>query len=86
MSAAELKNFESQLAMLSYAERLAIIEYLVKTLQQSYVEEKTAMADGFSGGVKERKELDEAISEFKRGEYDTYDSFDDFLSEIAHEA
>ncbi|MCR4821282.1 MAG: hypothetical protein K5873_00225 [Treponema sp.] len=81
-----MKNFESQLAMLSYAERLAIIEYLVKTLQQSYVEEKTAMTDGFSGGVKERKEHDEAISEFKRGEYDTYDSFDDFLSEIAHEA
>ena len=29
MSAMELKNFESQLDMLSFAEQLAIIEYLV---------------------------------------------------------
>ena len=86
MSAAEMKNFESQLAMLSYAERLAIIEFLAKSLQQSYAEEKSVLADGFSGGQKERRELDEAISDFNSGKYDTYDSFDDFVSEIANEA
>ena len=86
MSAQELKKFESQLDMLSYADRLAIIEYLVKSLQKSYNEEKSAEADGFSGGAEERRKLDEAIAEFERGEYDTYDSFDDFLAEIENEA
>ena len=80
MSAQELKKFESQLDMLSYADRLAIIEYLIKSLQKSYNEEKTAESDGFSGGIEERRKLDEAIAEFERGEYDTYDSFDDFLA------
>ena len=86
MSAQELKKFESQLDLLSYADRLAIIEYLVKSLQKSYNEEKTAKADGFSGGTEERRELDEAIAEFDCGKYDTYDSFDDFLAEIENEA
>ena len=78
MSAQELKNFEAQLALLSYAERLAIIEYLAKTLKPAYDEEKEAVALGFSGGVEERRKVDEAIAEFERGEYDTYDSFDEF--------
>ncbi|MBQ7158425.1 MAG: hypothetical protein IJS09_03230 [Treponema sp.] len=49
MSAQELKNFEAQLALLSYAERLAIIEYLAKSLQPAYNEEKEALALGFFG-------------------------------------
>ena len=34
MSAKELRNFESQLELLSYAEQLAIIEFLAKALQK----------------------------------------------------
>ena len=34
MSAKELKQFESQLELLSYAEQLAIIEFLAKLLQK----------------------------------------------------
>lgn len=30
--------------------------------------------------------LDLAIEELKNGEYDTYSSFDDFLSEVEHES
>ena len=86
MSAMELKNFEAQLALLSYAERLAIIEYLAKSLQPAYDEEKEAVSFGFSGGAEERRKVDEAIAEFEHGEYDTYDNFDDFLAEIADEA
>ncbi len=86
MSAQELKNFEAQLALLSYAERLAIIEYLAKTLKPAYDEEKEAAALGFSGGAEERRKVEEAIAEFERGEYDTYDSFDDFLAEMSNEA
>ena len=86
MSAMELKNFEAQLALLSYAERLAIIEYLAKSLQPAYDEEKEAISLGFSGGAEERRKVDETISEFERGEYDTYENFDDFLAETANEA
>ncbi len=46
MSAMELRNFENQLAMLSYAEQLAIIEYLVKLMQHQQEEkEKTKRKD-----------------------------------------
>ncbi|MBR1405045.1 MAG: hypothetical protein IJ558_12815 [Treponema sp.] len=86
MSAQELKNFEAQLALLSYAERLAIIEYLAKTLKPAYDEEKEAVALGFSGGVEERRKVDEAIAEFERGEYDTYDSFDEFKAAMNADA
>lgn len=34
MSAMELRNFESQLDLLSYAEQLAVIEYLVKSMRK----------------------------------------------------
>ena len=34
MSAMELRNFESQLDLLSYAEQLAVIEYLVKSMRE----------------------------------------------------
>ena len=29
--------------------------------------------------------LDEAISELERGDYETYDNFDDFLAEVEHD-
>ncbi|MBQ3801633.1 MAG: hypothetical protein II837_15225 [Treponema sp.] len=35
MSAVELQNFESQLSLLSFAERLSIIDYLVKSMQDA---------------------------------------------------
>ena len=34
MSAAEMKNLENELDMLSYAEQLAVIEYLVKRMRR----------------------------------------------------
>ena len=34
MSAQELKNFEAQLALLSFAEQLSLMEYLAKIMQQ----------------------------------------------------
>ena len=34
MSAKELRNFENQLELLSYAEQLAILEFLAKLLQR----------------------------------------------------
>ena len=86
MSVPELKKFESQLAILSYAERLAILEFLVKSLQKSYTEEQNAIADGFSGGAQERIKLNEAIAEFERGEYDTYSNIEDFMAEVENEA
>ncbi len=35
MSAMELKNFENQLELLSFAEQLSIMEYLAKLLQRN---------------------------------------------------
>ena len=35
MSAMELQNFKNQLALLSFAERLSIIDYLVKSMQDA---------------------------------------------------
>lgn len=34
MSAVELRNFESQLDVLSFAEQLAVVEYLVKQMKK----------------------------------------------------
>jgi len=36
MSAMELKNFENQLELLSFAEQLSIMEYLAKLLQRNH--------------------------------------------------
>ena len=36
MSAMELKKFESQLELLSFAEQLSIMEYLAKLLQRNH--------------------------------------------------
>ena len=44
MSAQEMKNFEAQIALLSYAEQLSLMAYLVKLLQ-----EREAENDGFDG-------------------------------------
>ena len=38
MSAKELQNFENQLELLSYAEQLAILEFLAKLLQRKQKE------------------------------------------------
>ena len=38
MSAKELRNFENQLELLSYAEQLAILEFLAKLLQRKQKE------------------------------------------------
>ena len=41
MSSMELRKFEGQLDLLSYFEKLAIIEYLVKSLRTDYNGEST---------------------------------------------
>lgn len=38
MSAAEMKNLENELALLSYFEKLTLIEYLAKSLRNDSVE------------------------------------------------
>lgn len=45
MSAAEMKNLENELAMLSYAEQLAVIEYLVKRMRR----QTETQTDSFEG-------------------------------------
>ena len=79
MSAVELRNFESQLDLLSYAEQLAIMEYLVRLMKRRHEE---SASDGFEGDEKARNGLDEAIAQVERGEYSTYNSFDELLAEI----
>ncbi|MBQ3826287.1 MAG: hypothetical protein II811_09160 [Spirochaetaceae bacterium] len=81
MSAAEMKHLENELALLSYAERLAIVEYLVQSLQQAYDEEKEAAALGFSGGAQEKRNVDEAIAQEKRGEVFCYNSVDELFED-----
>lgn len=83
MSAMELRNFESQLDLLSYAEQLAVMEYLVRLMKRRH-EERTS--DGFEGDEQARNGLDEAIAQVERGEYSTYNSFDELLAEIGNEA
>ena len=83
MSAMELRNFESQLDLLSYAEQLAIMEYLVKLMKRRQEE---SVSDAFEGDVQARNGLDEAIAQVERGEYSTYNSFDELLAEIGNEA
>lgn len=83
MSAMELRNFESQLDLLSYAEQLAIMEYLVKLMKRRQEE---SVSDDFEGDVQARNGLDEAIAQVERGEYSTYNSFDELLAEIGNEA
>ena len=41
MSAMELKNFENQIDLLSFAEQLSLMEYLVKLLQRNNIIHKT---------------------------------------------
>ena len=81
MSAQELKNFEAQLALLSYAEQLSLMAYLVKLLQ-----EREAENDGFEGDEEARNGLDEAIAEVERGEYEVFHSFDEFKAAMNADA
>ena len=62
MSAMEMRNLESQVALLSYAEQLSLMAYLVKLLQQQ------TEADGLEGGAEARNGLDEAIAQVERCE------------------
>lgn len=80
MSAMEMRNLESEIALLSYGEQLSLMAYLVKQLQNR------GEGDGFEGDAAARNGLDEAIREMENGEYDTYENFDDFLAEVANEA
>lgn len=73
MSNAELNSFERQLSFLSYAEQLSVLAYLVKLLQERNEE---SQVNG----------LDVAIHELNNGEYETYNNFDDFMSEVDHES
>lgn len=72
MSAQELQDFQSKLDLLSFADRIALIEYLAKSLRRG------ASEDGFSGDAQGRNGLDEAIAEFERGEYETFRTFEEF--------
>ena len=45
MSAIELRNFERQLDLLSFTERLAIIDYLVKSMQE-ILREQSSVTEG----------------------------------------
>ena len=45
MSAAEMRNLENELALLSYAEQLAVIEYLVRRMRR----QTENQADEFEG-------------------------------------
>ncbi|WP_294429686.1 hypothetical protein [uncultured Treponema sp.] len=83
MSAMELRNFESQLDLLSYAEQLAVMEYLIKLMKRRQEE---SVSDGFEGDEQARNGLDEAIAQVERGEYSSYNSFDELLAEIGNEA
>ena len=76
MSAQEMKNFEAQIALLSYAEQLSLMAYLVKLLQ-----EREAENDGFEGDEEARNGLDEAIAEVERGEGFYYDSVDEMFAD-----
>ncbi len=82
MSTAELRNLESQLDLLSYAEQLSIMEYIVRLMKKH---QEQIDSDGFEGDEEARNGLDEAIAEVERGEYSVYNSFDELLSEIDNE-
>ena len=45
MSAKELKNFEEQLELLSFAEQLSIMEYLAKLMQRNQKTQHTPLQD-----------------------------------------
>ncbi|MBO4728852.1 MAG: hypothetical protein J5631_10565 [Spirochaetaceae bacterium] len=44
MSSIELRDFEKQLDMLSFAERLAVVDYLIKSMQ-TIVQNQSVVAD-----------------------------------------
>ena len=71
MSAQELQDFQSKLDLLSFADKVYLIEYLAKSLRRG------ARGDGFSGDEQARNGLDEAIAEFERGDYETFHSFEE---------
>ena len=80
MSAKELKNFKSQLAMLSFTDQLSIMEYLLKLIKKRQEE---ASYDSFDSDSVVRNGLDEAIAEEERGEIEVFNSFDEFKAAMA---
>ncbi len=80
MSAKELKNFKSQLAMLSFTEQLSLMEYLLKLMKKR---QEKASNNTFDSDSVARNGLDEAIAEEERGEVEVFDSFDEFKAAMA---
>ena len=78
MSVKELKNFKSQLAMLSFTEQLSIMEYLLKLMKRRQEEASKNTSDSVA-----RNGLDEAIAEVERGEVEVFNSFDEFKAAMA---
>ena len=78
MSAKELKNFKSQLAMLSFTEQLSLMEYLLKLMKKRQEEASNNTSDSVV-----RNGLDEAIDEVERGEVEVFNSFDEFKAAMA---
>lgn len=67
---------------LDYKHKLMLLTLIAQSL---YNDEVGGKNDGFSGGEEERAKLDEAIAEFKRGEYEVFESFDDFKAAMTND-
>ena len=80
MSAMEMKNLESNIALLSYSDKLSLMAYLVKLLQR-----QTNADDGFEGDAEARNGLDEAIAEVERGEVEVFHTFEEFKAAMAND-
>ena len=75
MSAKELKNFENQLSLLTFAEQITIMEYLLKLMKKRQSEFSDNI---FNTDAQAKNDLDEAIAEVERGDIEVFNSFDDF--------
>ena len=65
----------------------AVLEKKIAQIPPQYQQELLDFIDFLiSRPETPRNGLDEAIAELERGDYDTYDSFDDFLAEVEHES
>ena len=67
----------------------AVVAEKLKSVPEHYMEEVSEFLDFLlfrSHEETAKNGLDEAIAELERGDYDTYDNFDDFLAEVEHES
>lgn len=76
MSALELQNFQNQIALLSYAEQLSIVEFIIKSMQKRENDNQ----------LEEKNALDVAIEEEKNGEFEYFDNFADLMSSVGNDA